>query len=217
MVVARLRFTSDDRADTTTALGARFLFEGVSFGLSSNDTGDGATFRQIIGIRQGGGAGVVDNPGDGLYVAIANDFFTAGGTNPNANSFLFSEVGGVRTQLADFDFDTLDFVDDPASVVGGPLDFEFTVTGTSYALEITGDTVDGGAAASFSGVLANTGLTTGGAFFGNQTESPNVLTTIDRVEIEQIEAVAPAIPEPSSIALLGFGALGLVARRRRNS
>ena len=225
----RLRITSNDRADTTslgvasngeTTAGARYLFEDVNISLSSNDGGDGATFRNIIGIRQGGGSGAVDNPGDGLYLAIANDFYTANGTGPTANSFLFLDQGGDRTILETFAFDTLAFADGvPAgadgTVTANPLDIEFSLIDGAYGLEITGDTADG-ALISFSGNLAVVNnITTGGAFVGTQTESPNVQFQIGRVEVEQFTTAA--VPEPSSMVLLGLGAFGFMTRRRRSA
>ena len=52
----RLRITSKEFADTTTGLataGATYLFEDFTYSLSTNDTGDGATFRNVAGVAQG--------------------------------------------------------------------------------------------------------------------------------------------------------------------
>ena len=214
---ARVRITSDDRSDTVSALGTTYLFEDVLFATASDDSGDGTTFRQVLGIRNGGGAGAVDNPGDGLYLEVGNQFFTAGTTGPSTTSTLFYESGGTRTALGSFDFDNLSF-DETLGVTGSSLlDFEFFSSATDYGLNITGDTA-GTAPISISGTYAAAGLTntltSGGAFFGLQTESPNTQANIGRIQIEEITV---AVPEPSSIALLGLGAIGLVNRRRRNS
>ena len=217
----RLRINSIEGADTTTAAGANYLFEDLVIGLASNDGGDGATFRNAVGVAQGNATHAVDNLADGFFVAIANDFYTAGGTGFNDNSFFFHQAGGVRTQLASWDFDTLAFTDgDPAgtdgTVTANPLNVAINLDSLNWSLDITGDTQGGGSAVSFAGTHAGSGIvnviTAGSAYVGTQTESPNVSLSVGRI---QIENNVSSVPEPTSLALLGLGSIGILVRRKR--
>ena len=208
----RLRINSKESVDTT-ALGttSSFLFEDLLYSLSSNDSGDGTTFRNLVGVKQSAGASPVDTPGDGYYVAVASAFYTSGGGLSDDTVF-FHEAGGTRTVLATWDFDNLSFTDDPAEVTGNPLNLLITLDALNWGVEITGDTRDGGQAISFSGTNAGSlivnGITTGSAYVGTQTESPNVQVAIGRIEIEQV-------PEPSTGLLLLGGVTMLLQRRKR--
>ena len=116
--------------------------------------------------RRDAGTHAVDNLTDGYFVAFANDFYTAGGTGPNATSFFFHQAGGTRTTLASWDFDTLTLPmalhsGDPGTVTANPLDVSIALDAANWSLDITGDTQGGGSAISFSGTNVGSGITNG--------------------------------------------------------
>ena len=192
---------------------ATFLYEDVNFFVPPNNATGGDTNRTYIGFR--GIAGANDAqlaPGEGFYVQFG-DQELAGQTNAGStgvSSFVYIDAAGVSQELGAFTFDNLAFAAD--SITNAELDVQFTLDGADYGLAITGDTA-GNAPINFSGTLATAPtITSGYAFAFNQSEQPSVDLQIGRVLITETAAV---VPEPTSLALIGLGSIGMLVRRRR--
>lgn len=197
----RARISSIDTADTTAADGASYLFEGLSFAFSSNDSGDGSTHRTYIGIRDNAGAGDEgDNPEEGFYLEFG--YGSMSGNAAGTSTFLYNSASNVKTTLATWTFDNL-LVTDAAVSSNVVLDVEITVTATDWSIDILGDTYNGGSAISFSGTHAAYSITntvdSGHAFAHNQSESPNLAMSIGRVVVEQVQGGALVVPNITSI------------------
>jgi len=224
----RARIVSKETADATASETMRFEFEGVSF----SDLVAGGTNglpRLFIGARQSGSLVDADSRGDlghGFYVTVEDDsvadsgYFGQGGWS-GISSFFYLDESNTVTSLATWEFDTLDFTGG-GSNYDPTLDITIDLTADSWALDITGDTRDGGLPVSFSGTNSfggdnNHGLTTGHAYVYDQTEDPDLAVTIDRIFV----GIPPtsAIPEPATMAALGLAVAGLAryVRRRKRS
>ena len=102
----------------------------------------------------------------------------------------------------------------PATAGDGTIDFTTGSTGTLSATTIQTDgTTNPGAAASFATYEA---LFTSGdlTFEGVNTGVFSEIFEVNGSTLSLV-GVQTAVPEPSSLALLGFGVVGLVARRRK--
>ena len=132
-----------------------------------------------------------------------------GNTNINPNQEItvtqtgVTNISGFTGSISGFGFDQVVLAnagneDDAATVVFGD--------GTSFSF-------DNGGTAGSSSVEATAGLVS----TDNFTVSGDVsLVRLGLIGV-QFEAIATAVPEPSSMVALGFGALGILVRRRRNS
>ena len=206
--------SSNDFANTTTALGAAYQFNGVNFAVAADDSGDGTTRRQYFGVRDTIGSNDAQlNPGEGYFVEFG--FGDLSGNAEGTSTFFYNSAGNVRTTLANWTFDTLSITD--AGVTNAELDIAIDVSDTDWAISITGDTQGMGQAIDFSGTNLGSGIDntidTGYVFAFNQSESPNLQYSFDQVVVTQNVS---AIPEPTSLALLGLGSIGLLVRRKRS-
>ncbi|MGJ8653632.1 MAG: carbohydrate-binding protein [Opitutaceae bacterium] len=184
----RARIASNEAANTTTTGGATYLFEDVNFAVSADDSGDGATHRTYLGIRgTSGAADTGTNPGEGFYVEFG--FGELSGNAAGTSTFFYNDASNVKTTLASWTFDTLELLD--SGVTNAELDVTINVNGSSWSLDILGDTRDGGSPISFSGTHAASSITntvtTGYAFVLNQSESPNLELSLGRIEINSID------------------------------
>ncbi|MDF7799268.1 PKD domain-containing protein [Pontiellaceae bacterium B1224] len=198
----RTRISSRETADTVTEYGASYVFEGVNFAFSADDSGDGSSSRTYIGIRDNAGAGDEgDNPEEGFYLEFG--FGQLSGNPAGTSTFFYNSAANVKTTLANWTFDNLLLTDAEVSsnVV---LDIEMVVTASGWSLDILGDTYGGGSAISFSGTHAASSITntvdTGHVFALNQCESPNLAMSIDRVVVEQIQGVPLVVPNITSVS-----------------
>ena len=217
----RAFFASSNTVDLTN--GASFLFEDVNFGIADPNNPGGDTNRTYFGIRGVEGANDAQlGPGEGLYLQFFDQELATEVTpgRTDISSFVYIDAAGTRTELAAFTFDDLAVTAD--SVDDTPVDVLITLNGSDYALDITGslgnitdpgvDVIGGGQAISFSGTLDTAPSFTDSYIFGfNQSENPSLDLRIGR-----IEATVVAVPEPTSVMLLGLGSIALLARRKRS-
>ena len=193
---------------------SRFEFRGVSFSRNASawdwGGGGGGTDRLALGVR---GDSIAEDTDAGLatgfWIQMESDsLYTGVNSGWNGISTLFyNSSADVKTQLATWSFDTLDWEDwanQGAWDFSPVLDITLDIDATSYALSIAGDTITLLSGA-MSGAFVND-LTTGYAFAFEQTEYPSLDTSIDQVVITEI-------PEPATLALLGLG--GLLLRRKK--
>jgi chitodextrinase len=198
----RAAMASNESADTMTSDGATYLFEDVSFGFASDDSGDGGTHRTYLGIRDTAGAGDEGiNPEEGFFVEFG--FVEMSGLAAGTSSFVYNNAANVKTVLANWTFDNL-LITDVEISTNVMLDITIVVDDTGWSLDILGDTCDGGSAISFAGTHAASSVTntvdTGHAFAFNQSESPNLSMSIGRVVVNQVQGSPLVVPNITSIS-----------------
>ncbi|MGJ8653627.1 MAG: hypothetical protein ACSHX8_10175 [Opitutaceae bacterium] len=198
---SRVLINSNESADTTTARRIAYRFEGVNFALSDDDSGDGETHRTFLGVRSDPRVGnsSIESPGEGFYVEFG--FGGMSGNPDGTSTFFYMNSDNVPTALASWTFDNLSLLDSEVNTT--ELDIEIILDRSDWSINIQGDSANN-SPIRFSGTHAATGITnritTGHAFIGNQSESPNLNLSAKRV----------SIPEPKTFALLA-GILGLSA------
>ena len=190
--------SSKENLDATLGQAVTFKFSSVSFSDLTPTTSTGLN-RIFIGVRQAAGLGFVNSfatLGHGFYISFEDDKAASGHASPfgqngwsGTSAFFYVDETGAATQLASWTFDTLDWNDTAGA---GPenytpvMDITMELTASTWSLAITGDTRDGGSPISFSGANSfggddNHGVTTGHAYIYNQTETPNLSASVDRV------------------------------------
>jgi len=201
----------DGDLGVNAGIGNGFNSQALAVGALANEAGGSANL--IIPTNGGRRGEIVSDPG--LFLAIGSTSPTNGGGFGDASVLFFEAADDTRQILATFEFDTLNV--NPADLDADPFDFSptlgfnFELTEDTFSLDITGDTVTVLTGA-LSGSVSH-GLTNGFAAFGAQNENPGVDVAVGQVVVSEI--VAPVIPEPSSLALLGLGGFALLSTRKR--
>ncbi|MGJ8640961.1 MAG: hypothetical protein ACSHYA_16340 [Opitutaceae bacterium] len=215
---ARAFVISNESVDTTTQQFVSYIFEGVGFAITPDDSRDGETHRTYLGVRgkPTGNNDTIERPGVGFYVEFG--FGGLSGNPDGTSTFFYMSADNTPTPLATWTFDTLKILD--SGVTNTELNVEITLNQTDWSIEIQGDTVNN-APIRYSGTHAEYGIvndiTTGHAFLGNQSESPNLEMSAKRVSIPAPTSRA-RIPEPATFVVLASTlALGVTLLRRKRS
>ncbi|MCE5185119.1 MAG: immunoglobulin domain-containing protein [Planctomycetaceae bacterium] len=179
---------------------ARYEFLGVKFAKNTSSWGTGTTDRLYLGVRASNSTGDgslgdgQSNPDTGFWIQMESDSVPAGagdGSSWTGTSCLFYEsASNVRTVLASWTFDTLNWDDNNAGTMNFTpvLDITLQLSATGYSLTIAGDTISN-VTGSLTGTYAAAGitneLTTGYAAAFVQGEAPSVNTSIDRIIVTE--------------------------------
>ncbi len=195
------------------AAGTRYEFRNVQFEKQPSSTGTGATDRLLIGVQDRAPAGDFIEAGpanmpNGFWIQFMSDsevngpsgggtgtgnggWGTLNGSSPNTILF-HKDRDGTRTILAGWRFDNLNWGQLTPDNFSPALNITLTLSATTWALNITGDTHDGGNPISYSGNYSDYGiknaLTTGlnnNVFVcaEGQNEDPGINILVDRVVV----------------------------------
>ena len=130
-----------------------------------------------------------------------------GGWSNGTNVLFYTDTFGYRRELAIWKFDHLYWGQGAVSNYAPTLNFQLAVSPTTWAISVTGDTMNGGASISFNGTYAQSGLTniaSGGTntvdlyslglsphvLLWDQTEGPGIIMTCSNVVVTENELLS---------------------------
>lgn len=158
----------------------------------------------IVG-RNDNSAGILEITGSSASVAV-NDLLLDTGTGSSAILSFIADSGGITEIVS---ADNTEFGDDASLLVDltGDADFaNYTTSGSSLEILLIDNAA--GVTGTFAGLAEGASVSIGGGKTG----------TISYIGGDGNDVVLNVfvVPEPSSIVVLGLGALGLITRRRRS-
>ncbi len=229
----RAVFCSIDALPINNAIaGTRYQLLNVSFVKQPSSTGTGATDRLLVGVENRAPAGDFIEAGPasmpvGFWIQFMSDSEVSGTGNggwgtvngASKNTILFYKApDGTRTILASWIFDNLNWGQVTPDNFTPALNITLTLSGTTWALDITGDTQGGGSPISFSGTYAGSGISNGllnglnNSYVAveGQNEDPGVNILVDRVVVTHMGNLI--VPTPLfSTPEYGFATNGVLA------
>jgi hypothetical protein len=207
-----------DSIDSMNINGGGTVFElsGVQFSTNTPiaNTGVGNNDRLMFGVGDRAPAGNWLAAGPpaaiptGFWIQPMSDSLVTGtgaGGWSGTSTLFYKNRAGTVTQLASWTFDTLKWSPAGPNNFTPTLDIKLTLSGTGWALNITGDTA-GGLPISFSGTYAaasiNNELADGitKSYFGGfiQCERPGIAMSIDKAIVAQVGSLSVTTPTISA-------------------
>ena len=220
---ARESYSSIDSVGITS-LGTLYEYIGLAFTNDVNYNVAPNTDRLFLGVQNSPGAtdwleNSVSGMPNGFWIQINSDDYAIG-ANPVVNNawadhtsaLFYKSASAGSTELATWQFDNLGWTSDLAAFPQGTnfspvLHVALQLNGTAWSLNITGDTMNGGSAISFTNTYAASGINVdianglNNAYIGgeDQTEGPAIIMSVHEIKVTQLGNLivyTPAISTP---------------------